>query len=265
MKLIQRLAELSAQGKTVALCTVVETSGSVPRHAGSKMLVFADKTIEGTIGGGEMERRVVEAAVERLKLGSAQKLAYTLNDPASGDPGICGGTVEVFVEPITPQARILIVGAGHVGQALAHLADWLEFRVEVNDDRPDFCTPEMVPQASAFFPGKLGDYLDEINISETTYIVLSTRNMEVDLEVLPELLKSSAAYIGVIGSKRRWETAKKELRNLGVSDTQLERVRSPMGLEINAETPEEIALSILSEIVMIQRGGNGKSISAPPV
>lgn len=262
MDILQRLAELSAQGQSLALCTVTQTSGSVPRRAGAKMLVFTDGSIEGTIGGGEMEGRVVEVALEALQDGSPQTLSYTLNDPAKGDPGVCGGTVEVFVDPIKTQAKLLIVGAGHVGQALAHLGDWLGFRVEVSDDRTEFSSPEMVPQAQAFYSGQLADEIEAMQINENTFVVLSTRNMEVDMDALPALLDSPAAYIGVIGSRRRWETAKKKLIEAGITDVKLDRVQSPMGLEINAETPEEIALSILAEIVMLQRGGDGKPMSA---
>ncbi len=261
MDILQRLTELSAKGQSLALCTVIKTSGSVPRHAGSKMLVFPDGRIEGSVGGGEMESRVVQMALKVLENGQPQTLSYTLNDPGKGDPGVCGGTVEVFVEAIKAQAKLLIIGAGHVGQAIAYLGDWLGFRVEVSDDRPDFCTPELVPQAQAFFPGPLAEQIDELSITPETYIVLSTRNLEVDLQVLPLLLESPAVYIGVIGSKRRWTIARKKLEEAGLSKKQLERITSPMGLEINAETPEEIALSILTEIVMQQRGGDGKRMS----
>ncbi len=261
MNIHQRLAELTAQGKSLALATVTKTTGSVPRHAGSKMLVFPNGKIEGSVGGGEMEKRVIEIAQAALEDGRTQTLSYTLNDPAKGDPGLCGGTVEVFVEPIKSQSKLLIIGAGHVGQALAHLGDWLGYRIEVNDDRPDFCTPENMPQAKAFYPGPLSEQIKNITITRQTYIVLSTRNLEVDLDALPILLESPAAYFGVIGSKRRWTLARKKLQKAGVPDELLDRVTSPMGLEIRAETPEEIALSILAEIIMLDRGGDGKSMA----
>ncbi len=262
MDVFTRLAELLEQGQPVALCTVTRTSGSVPRHAGSKMLIFPDGSIEGTIGGGEMEARVAEVALETLQNGQPQTLSYTLNDPSAGDPGVCGGTVEVFVDPINSQPKLLIVGAGHVGQSIAHLADWLGFRVEVSDDRPEFCTPEAVPQAQAFYPGPLTEQMNSLQITPQTFIVLSTRNLEVDTQALPGLLDSPAAYIGVIGSRRRWATARKQLVELGLGDTQLDRIHSPMGLEIHAETPHEIAVSILAEIIMIQRGGDGRPMSS---
>lgn len=257
MNIHQRLNDLLAAGEQVALCTVTQTTGSVPRHAGSKMLVFPHGRVEGSIGGGEMEGRVVAEALDTLNGGKARLLNYTLNDPSKGDPGVCGGTVEVFVEAIKSEATLLVVGAGHVGKAVAHLGHWLGFRVEVSDDRPEFCTPENVPEAQAFHPVAVKELTESANITNQTYIVLSTRNMAVDVSGLPSLLDSPAAYIGVIGSKRRWLTARKKLEANGMDKKKLDKVTSPMGLELNAETPEEIALSILSEIVMLRRGGDG--------
>lgn len=261
MNIHQRLAELQAQGLPVALCTVTQTSGSVPRRAGSKMLVLPDGRIEGSIGGGEMEGRIIAEALEALADGEPRILNYTLNDPASGDPGVCGGTVEVFVEAIKAEATLLVVGAGHIGKAVAHLAHWLGFRVEVSDDRPELCTPENVPEAQAFHPIALEKLAASANITNQTYVVLSTRNMGVDIAGLPALLESPASYIGVIGSKRRWAEARKKLEENGVDKKKLDKVLSPMGLELNAETPEEIALSILSQIVMLRRGGHGNPMA----
>ena len=261
MNIHQRLTDLISAGEQVALCTVTQTSGSVPRHAGSKMLVFPDGRIEGTIGGGEMEARVVTEALAVLAGGDPRTISYTLNDPQQGDPGVCGGTLEVFVEAIKPESTLLIVGAGHVGKAVAHLGHWLGFRIEISDDRPEFCTPENVPEAQAFHPVALEKLTASANISDQTYIILSTRNMAVDVAGLPSLLESPAAYIGVIGSKRRWATARKQLEKNGLDKKMLDKVISPMGLELNAESPEEIALSILSEIIMLRRGGHGNPMA----
>lgn len=258
MNVYQKIAELQANGQPAALCTVARTSGSVPRRAGSKMLVFADGSIEGSVGGGEMEARVIAEALAAMKDGKPRLVHYELRDPASGDPGVCGGIVEVFVETIKPEETILIIGAGHVGKAVAHLADWLGFRVALSDDRVELCTPEQAPEAQAFYPVQMADLPEQMPVNPQTYIVLSTRNMQVDVEGLPALLETPAAYIGVIGSRRRWTTARKALEAAGVAKKQLDRVHSPMGLELNAETPEEIALSIMSEIVMLKRGGDGK-------
>jgi xanthine dehydrogenase accessory factor len=261
MNIYTRLAELQARGASAAVCTVTKTSGSVPRRAGTKMLVFPDGRIEGTIGGGEMEARVLAEALAALNDGQPRTLEYSLTDPGRGDPGICGGTMEVFVEPIQPQATLLIIGAGHVGRALAQLADFLGYRVLVSDDRPEMATAELIPQAESFYPVPISDLANQVTINSQTYIVLTTRNAEIDIKGLPALLDSPAAYIGVIGSRRRWAEARKKMEAAGVPQTKLDKVTSPMGLELNAETPEEIALSIMSEIVMLRRGGDGKKMS----
>src|SRR5512146_515333 len=148
----QSLSEFETAHRSAALCTVVKTSGSTPRHSTSKMLVLPDGSIQGTVGGGELENRVIQEALAALKDGRSRLLEYSLVDPARGDVGVCGGQVEVFVEPLLPPPTVVIVGGGHVGKAVAHLAKWLGFHVAVCDDRPEFCSPEANPDADEFFP-----------------------------------------------------------------------------------------------------------------
>lgn len=258
--IIQTLAELEANGQAGVLCTIIETNGSTPRHEGSKMLVFADGSFTGTIGGGEIENRIREIAMQALKDGKSRVLRYNMIDPSRGDPGVCGGTVEVFVEPFLPQPTLVVVGGGHVGKAVAHLAHWLGFRVAVSDDRPEFCTPDANPEADLFYPVPMAELPEQMQINPYTYFVLTTRGSAVDVAGLPALLASQAAFIGVIGSRRRWVTTRKALLDAGVPEEQIKRVVSPMGLELNAETPEEIAVSIMAEIIMLRNAGTGKSM-----
>lgn len=257
MSIYQKIAELEARGEPFALCTVVRSSGSTPRGTGAKMLVFQDGTFLDTIGGGEMESRVVQAALEGLQDGLTRILNYNFTDPQRGDPGVCGGQVEVYVEPNIPPPVLVVVGAGHVGKAVAHLARWLGFRVVISDDRPDFSSPEAIPEADEYHTGPLSELPAQVQITPWTYLVLTTRGMNIDVEGLPALLNSRAAYIGVIGSRRRWQLAYNQMQAAGVPASLLGRVHSPIGLELNAETPEEIAVSIMAEIIMIQRGGTG--------
>ena len=254
----QALSELVKNNESAALCTVVKSEGSTPRHVGSKMLVYPDSRFIGTVGGGELESRVIKAAIESLKSGNAQTLSYTMADPSRGDPGVCGGTVEVFVEPILPPAMIVVIGGGHVGKAVVHLAKWLGFRVAVSDDRPEFCNPESVPGADAYYPVEMGKLTEHLKVTPQTYLVITSRGSSVDAQGLPSLLESNAAYIGVIGSRRRWLTTVKALKEKGVSEEKFARVHSPMGLELNAETPEEIAVSIMAEVLMVRDRGTGK-------
>jgi len=249
----QVLVELEANNQPAALCTIASSQGSTPRHVGSKMIVYQDGRIFGTVGGGELESRVLATALEAIQDGKPRLLSYNLADPQRGDPGVCGGQVEVFVEPILPKPTLVVVGAGHVGKAVAHLAHWLGFHMVVSDDRPELCSPESVPEADEFITGPLVELPQHISITSWTYLVLTTRNVTIDVPGLPALLETPAAYIGVIGSKRRWATTVEMLREAGVAEEQLARVHSPMGLEIKAETPEEIAVSIMAEIIKERR------------
>jgi xanthine dehydrogenase accessory factor len=254
----QALSELDKNNESASLCTVISSEGSTPRHVGSKMLVYPDGNIVGTVGGGELESRVIKSALESMKTRDAQTLSYTMADPSRGDPGVCGGTVEVFVEPILPPATLVVIGGGHVGKAVVHLAKWLGFRVAVSDDREEFCNPGSVPGADAYYPVEMAKLPNQLKVTGQTYLVVTSRGSNIDAKGLPNLLESEAAYIGVIGSKRRWLTTVKALKEQGVSDTLIEKVHSPMGIELNAETPEEIAVSIMAEILMLKDKGTGK-------
>lgn len=253
----QALAELENNGESGALCTIIRSRGSTPRHEGSKMLVYEDGRFIGTVGGGEVESRVKSEALDAIKVGQPRLLSYDMVNPAEGDPGVCGGQLEVYVEPIIPNPTLVIIGGGHVGRAVAHLARWLNFRVVVSDDREEFCTPEANPDAQAFYPVKMSELPEHLKINSQTYLVLTTRGMKVDVEGLPALIDSPAAYLGLIGSKRRWAVTRKALLDMGIPEEKLARVRSPIGLELNAETPEEIAVSIMGEIIMLRNGGTG--------
>jgi len=262
MSLFQLLAEAEANREAVALCTLIDTQGSTPRHGGSKMLVYADGHIAGTVGGGEVESRVIKEAVQSLADGRARRLHYAMVDPAKGDAGVCGGQVEVYVEPVLPNPDVFVIGGGHVGKAVAHLAHWLGFRVVVSDDRPEFCTPEANPDADDFFCGPMTELARCVKITTQSYLVLTTRGSVVDVPGLPALLDTPAAYIGVIGSRRRWSITRKAMLDAGVPEDKIKRVHSPIGLELQAETPEEIALSIMAEIVSLRNGGTGESMKA---
>jgi xanthine dehydrogenase accessory factor len=257
MSIFQSISEIEKKGGAAALCTIIRAEGSTPRHVGSKMIVFPDGRIEGTIGGGEMESRVLNVALEAIADGKPRIERYDLADPGRGDPGVCGGQLEVFVEPIRPNPTLVVVGAGHVGKSVAQLAKWLGFRVVVSDDREGFATPDNIPDADTYIPGLMEILPEKMSINSQTFFVLCTRNVEVDIRGLPAILGTPAAYIGVIGSRRRWETTRGKLAAKGIEKEQLDAVVSPMGLEINAETPEEIAVSIMAEIIMLQHGGDG--------
>lgn len=258
-------AALAAQqdGRPAALAIVVETQGSVPRQAGSKMLVWPDGQIVGTVGGGQMEAFVIAEAQAAMRSGESRIVSYDLADPKSGDPGVCGGSVRVYVEPLLSPATVLVIGAGHVGKAVAELAKWLGYRVVVSDDRPDYATPEQIPGMDGYLTVAPGDLAEQAPISARTYIVAVTRGLIVDEALLPALLRTDAPYIGLIGSRRRWMITAEALRAKGIAQADLDRVHAPIGLSIGAETPQEIAVSIMGEVIQAQRGGSGESLQWP--
>ncbi len=248
----QILAELAAAvsaARPVVAATIVSTERSVPRHAGTKMLVYPDGTITGTIGGGSVEATVRRDALATLDDGRPQMHLYRLEDPTAGDPGICGGTMTVYLEPYMPANTLMVIGCGHVGNAVVDLAHWLGYRTVAVDDRAELLTEEALPNADVRFAGSVADAMTEHPVTENTAVVIVTRSYGLDAEILPILIETPARYIGVMGSKRRWEATREALAGSGVSNAALERVHAPIGIEIGAETVEEIAVSILSEVI----------------
>lgn len=262
VELLQELLHAQDRGEPVVLATVIAARGSVPRRSGAKMLIYGDGRFSGTIGGGEMEARIIAEAQTCLVDGKTRVVPYSFVDPARGDPGVCGGEVEVYLEPYAPLATLLVIGCGHVGQAVAELAHWLGYRVVVSDDRAELANPQHIPEADEYLPGPVPDILPQVGVHANTYITVLTRNVMLDRELLPLLAETPAPYIGVIGSRRRWEETKKLLREDGMSDAALARIHSPIGLELHAETPREIAVSILAEVIMARRGGDGRRLAA---
>lgn len=250
--MIPELAKAITDGESVVLATVVRTNRSVPRRAGSKMLVYADGRTIGTVGGGEMEHRVTLEAAAALVDGKPRLLEYSLVDPGGGDPGVCGGNAEIYLEPYMPKPTLYLIGAGHVGRAVASLADWLGFNMIVWDDRNDMV--DEIEHAEVALSGTIAEALESNPVTADTSVVMVTRNVALDLEILPQLFATPARYIGLMGSSRRWETTRAGLADAGVSQADLDRVQTPIGVEIQAETPEEIAVSIMAAVIADRRG-----------
>jgi xanthine dehydrogenase accessory factor len=247
------------QGELVALATVVTVTGSVPRHPGSKMLIRQNGSIVGTVGGGAMEALVIKEGLTAIQDGKTRMPSYTLNDLANGDPGICGGTVQVFIEPVGVAPTLLVIGGGHIGKALAELGLWSGWRVILSDDRVPYCNPEYVKGLAGYVVCKPSQIAEQVTINPQTYIAAVTRGLPVDIDLIPALLETEAVYIGLIGSRRRWALTMKALREeRGLSDIDFKRVYAPIGLELNAETPQEIAISIMAQITMLRHGGDGR-------
>jgi xanthine dehydrogenase accessory factor len=233
-------------GVACVLATLVETRGSVPRPAGAKMLVRADGAMTGTVGGGALELAVLEASREVLQAGEPRLLSYQLKP----DLGMtCGGAAQVFLEPLVPADRLYIFGAGHIGQALAPLAAAIGFRVTMIDERTELCSPSLIPSASAFLHSYRAEDWHGLVFDDRTYCVVLTPSHRHDTAVVTELLRRPAAYVGMIGSKRKRATAEEALRAAGIDEARIGGLRSPIGEPIGAETPAEIAVSIAAELV----------------
>jgi xanthine dehydrogenase accessory factor len=254
---LRELLNAQDKGLPVALATVIRTSGSMPRHAGSKMLVWPDGRIVGTVGGGAMESRVIADAQAALADGQTRVVSYTLNDLKDGDPGVCGGTAEIFIEPTLTRPTLVVIGCGHVGKALAELGKWAGYRVIVSDDRADYCNPSYIPGMDGYLNVPARAVAAHIPLGPHTYVAAVTRGLPVDVDLFPPLLTAELGYLGLIGSRRRWALTVRELEARGFTRLQLAKVHAPIGLELNAETPQEIALSIMAEITMLRRGGTG--------
>jgi xanthine dehydrogenase accessory factor len=259
-EIYREIAELIRKQGTAALCVIVRAKGSTPRGTGSKMLVYPDGKTSGTIGGGEMEYLVIQAAYQAMTEGEPKLVSYTMSDPERGDPGVCGGQLEVYVEPILPQPTVIVIGAGHVGREVARLAHWMGYVVVISDDRQEILSDDLA-EFGQLHNGPMQELPEVINIHSQTYCVLTTRNVEVDVVGLPSLLDSEAAFIGVIGSRRRWQTTVSKLVEKGIDLEKLTNVHSPVGLELNAETPAEIAVSIMAQITMLRHSGDGLAMS----
>jgi xanthine dehydrogenase accessory factor len=253
--LLHELVAAIDHGERVVLATVVDTCRSVPRHAGSKMLVREDGRRSGSVGGGAIEARVAAAALAALADGRGRLVRYDLEDPRNAEPGTCGGQMTVYLEPHLPTPTVFVIGCGTIGRAVVDLAHWLGFRVVASDDRPDMVTSELLPGADLLLPGPVEDALAAVPPSADTHLVLSTRGVQVDAEALPLLLARQAGSISVLGSSRRWQSTRAELLARGVSEAALSRISTPAGLSLGAETPREIALAIMAEIVAVRRGG----------
>lgn len=235
--------------------TVVRARGSTPQRAGAKMLVFADGRTVGTIGGGCYENDSCLKAREALVSGRQSLLHYELNDDFAQENGlICGGQMDVHVDPLEPAPRLYIIGAGHVGWHLGRLATDTGFRVHVVDDREKFANAERFPAAEQVIVAPIAEWLHEVEIPPSAYVVIVTRGHQNDLEAMRALAARDLRYLGLIGSRAKVARIRTMLLSEGMPPECLDRVHSPIGLAIGAVTPAEIAVSILAELIAVKHG-----------
>jgi len=251
----ERIAELIKRHKRIVLATVVSTGGSAPREAGARMAVLPDGSIVGTVGGGILEKKVIEDALEVLNEDRPRLARYDLTEEKDGGIGAeCGGRSEVFLEPVGSAPHLLILGAGHVGLALARLGQEAGFRITIVDDRPAF-TGQAARPGVTVLDSAPDDHSLRSRVTPETAVVVVTRSHGLDRSSLANLLGSPAFYVGMIGSRRKVSKEMEALRADGFDEKTLAAVHAPVGLDIGAETPSEIALAILAEIVAVRRRG----------
>src|SRR6201988_2079944 len=254
MDIFEEVLRLRREGKRAVMATIVHTNGSIPSFESSRMLVREDGSIGGTIGGGCVEAEGWAAAKEILKNESPRKMVFNLNNEASYDNGlICGGTLEVFVEPILPQPVLYIFGGGHVSIAVANAANTAGFAIGVIDDRESFANRERFPMAQDIHTS-FEEAFEKIKPTASTYMVIVTRGHKDDMHVLRWAVGTSPRYIGMIGSKRKVLSVYRALEKEGIPPEKFAGVHAPVGLDIGALTPEEIAVSITAELIAIRRG-----------
>ena len=250
----QEIVRVKAEGEEAALATIVSVTGSTPREEGAKMLVRLDGSISGTIGGGSLEAKIIEEAIKVIKQGKPKHHHFTLTDQEAGEVGmICGGELEVFIEPILTPPTLYIFGGGHISLPLAKMGRLCGFNIAVIDDRAEFASAERFPEADTIVAGDFTGSFPKVKIDKSSYIVIVTRGHQHDELVLEWAVGTPAKYIGMIGSKTKVKTIYSHLLARGISKEQLDKVHSPIGLEIEAQTPEEIAVSILAEIIKVRR------------
>ena len=254
MDIYEEIVKLQRDGHKGAVATIVNVRGSIPSFKSAKMLVRDDGTIAGTIGGGCVEAEVWEAAREVMASERPRTLTFDLNEDPKYDTGlVCGGTLEIFVEPVLPMPVLYIFGAGHVGHELSKAATRAGFDVVIADDRDAYANKERFPEASQIIADSFEAASACIKPNNASYIVIVTRGHRDDMRVLRWAVQTDAKYIGMVGSKRKAITVFRELVKEGLKPELFERVHSPVGLDIGAITPEEIAISITAELIAIRR------------
>lgn len=254
-KLVMKKAiEKLEAGQELAIATVTEAKGSTPREAGAKMLVLDSGEAFGTVGGGAMERMIIEKCQEAIKKGENEHVSFRLAD--EGVEMTCGGSMDVFIEVFINKPKLIIVGGGHVGYAIYQAAQNLEFDIVIVEDRKEFASRERFPHAKELVLGDIEESLKEYPIDEDSYIVIVTRGHKYDQKALEAVLDSKASYIGAMGSKAKVIKMFRNLEEEGIDREELDKVYSPIGLDISCGTPEEIAISILAEVLLVKNQGS---------
>ncbi len=264
MDVFEELVRLRRLGQKCALATIVGVRGSIPSYQNAKLLVREDGSMAGTIGGGCVEADVWNAAREVMQTGKPKRLEFNLGQDAAYDNGlICGGQLEVYVEPVLPVPRAFIFGAGHISKSLSKVLALAGFSAVVVDDREAFASRERFPDADEVHAAEYEEIFPRLGINENSYVIIVTRGHRDDMRVLKLAVGTPARYLAMIGSKRKVIGVIRELEKEGVPRAAFQRLHAPMGLDIGAESPEEIAIAVAAEMIAVRRGAesNWRSLS----
>jgi len=254
MDLYDEIVRLRSLGQKCAVATIVQVNGSIPSFESAKILVREDGSFMGTVGGGCVEAEVWNAAREVIETEKPRHLSFSLGQDAAYDEGlICGGQLNIFVEPVIPQPRAFIFGGGHVSKGISKIATLAGFSTSIIDNREAFANKERFPEAEATYAEEYEDVFPKLPVNSSSYIIIVTRGHRDDMRVLRWAVNTPAKYIAMIGSKRKTISVVHELEKEGIAREAFDKVFAPMGLEIGAEMPEEIAISVVAEMIAVRR------------
>lgn len=253
-QIIQELAKCLQNNVPVALVSIIASSGSSPGKTGAIMTVRHDGQICGTVGGGNLEHTVIQEAITSLAKGESREIRHILNQSSSLGMQ-CGGELRLFIKAFQPMPHLIIVGAGHIGQELYSLGLHQGFRISVIDDRPEMVSQERYPNAERLHNNNLAEPLTLLPIHQNSYITIASRSHDTDKLALQAIAESAAAYIGMVGSRNKIQNIMQNLLQHGIGRDKLERVYAPMGINIASVQPKEIAMSIMSEILLVKNRG----------
>lgn len=257
-ELFQKIVELLEDRERIALCIIVEKKGSGPRDVGAKMIVCSDGRTIGTIGGGILERMIVQEALKIIEENRSREITFSLGGEEGIETGLmCGGSIKIFIDVLNPKPRLIIIGSGSIAKPLAEVASIVGFEILIVDSNGKTATRDRFPMASRIILREsLVKGVIEAELRKNDFVAIVHGNIKDEYEVLKEVLKLKPKYIGLLGSRRKSLEFKKKLIEDGFKVEDVEKIYSPIGLDIKAETPEEIAISIMAEVIMVLRGKN---------
>jgi len=254
LEIYKEIINIQINGGEAALATIISTKSHTPRHVGAKMLVKSSGEIIGTIGGGDLEKKVQNEALKVIKEGNAKIFHYDLTGKKDSEVDmICGGIMDVFIEPILSNPTLYIFGGGHVSVPISQIAKIAGFKVVVIDERQDYANSERFPDVDKIICDNFNDVFSKISINELSYIVIVTTEHKFDEQVLEKAIRTPATYIGMMGSPKKRDIIFSNIMSRGATKDLLKKVHSPIGIEINSETPDEIAISIVAEMIKHRR------------